>query len=99
MNRMQRRRASVVSSTKPVRDNHCPIQAKPPMTGISLPNPPQGYVQLTEGRIRTTDLIFATSSTAWSEPHAFVVGSDVGEGGTKVARRVAPLPKSSRSRS
>ncbi len=65
------------------------------MTGNEYPNLPQGYVQLTEGRIRTTDLVFGKSSSGWSEPHAFVVGSAVGEDGTKVARR---LPTESKSR-
>ena len=69
------------------------------MTGQVQPNPPQGYVQLTEGRIRTTDLVFGEASHAWSEPHAFVVGSAVGEDGTRVARRLPPETRSSRVRS
>jgi hypothetical protein len=69
------------------------------MTGIVHPNLPQGYVQLTEGRIRTTDLVFGKTSSVWTEPHAFVVGSAVGEDGTKVARRVPALAKSGRVRS
>ena len=69
------------------------------MTGQVQPNPPQGYVQLTEGRIRTTDLVFGEASRAWSEPHAFVVGSAVGEDGTRVARRLPPETRSSRVRS
>ena len=68
------------------------------MTGQDHPNLPQGYVQLTEGRIRTTDLVFGKSSSAWSEPHAFVVGSAVGEDGTRVARRVPAESKSARVR-
>ena len=63
------------------------------MTGSIHANLPQGYVQLTEGRIRTTDLVFGKTSSAWSEPHAFVVGSAVGEDGTKVARRMPAEPK------
>lgn len=63
------------------------------MTGHDHTNPPQGYVQLTEGRIRTTDLVFGKTSSRWSEPHAFVVGSAVGEDGTRVARRLPPEPK------
>jgi hypothetical protein len=63
------------------------------------PTLPQGYVQLTEGRIRTTDLVCSEASTEWTQPHAFVVGSDVGEDGTMVARRVATSSKASRSRS
>ena len=68
------------------------------MTGTQLPTLPQGYVQLTEGRIRTTDLVFGKAASAWSEPHAFVVGSDVGQDGTKVARRLVPV-KGARARS
>jgi len=63
------------------------------MTGSIHANLPQGYVQLTEGRIRTTDLVFGKTSSGWSEPHAFVVGSAVGEDGTKVARRMPAEPK------
>ena len=70
------------------------------MTGTTVqPNLPQGFVQLTEGRVRTTDLVFGKTSSAWSEPHAFVVGSAVGADGTKVARRAAPPPKGTRVRS
>jgi hypothetical protein len=68
------------------------------MTLTELPNLPQGFVQLTEGRIRTTDLVFRKASAAWTEPHAFVVGSAVGEDDTMVARRMPAEPKS-RSRS
>ena len=64
------------------------------MTGTDRPNLPQGYVQLTEGRIRTTDLVFGKTSSGWAEPHAFIVGSDVGADGTQVARRVPATPKS-----
>ena len=69
------------------------------MTGIEPPTLPQGYVQLTQGRIRSNDLVFAKTSLVWSEPHAFTVGSEVGSDGTKVARRVAPAAKSGRGRS
>lgn len=67
-------------------------------THLTLPNLPQGYVQLTEGRIRTTDLVFGRCATGWSEPHAFVVGSEVGADGTQVARRGAASAKATRSR-
>lgn len=69
------------------------------MTGQDHPNLPQGYVQLTEGRIRTTDLVFGKTSSGWAEPHAFVVNSAVGEDGTKVARRMPAESKSARIRS
>jgi hypothetical protein len=68
------------------------------MTVTDLPTLPQGFVQLTEGRIRTTDLVFGKASAGWAEPHAFVVGSAVGEDDTAVARRMPAEPKS-RSRS
>ena len=68
------------------------------MTVTAHLNLPQGFVQLTEGRIRTTDLVLGKTASGWSEPHAFVVGSAVGEDGTQVARRVAP-EKGTRSRS
>jgi hypothetical protein len=71
---------------------------KPPMTVTTQPNLPQGYVQLTEGRIRTTDLVYGKAANGWAEPHAFVVGSDVGADGTIVARRGAAAPKGARSR-
>jgi hypothetical protein len=67
-------------------------------TPPTLLNVPQGYVQLTEGRIRTTDLVYGKAASGWAEPHAFVVGSDVGADGTIVARRGAAAPKGSRSR-
>jgi hypothetical protein len=82
-----------------VLDNRGFAYSNDPMTGTDFPNLPQGYVQLTEGRIRTTDLVFGKSSSAWTEPHAFVVGRDVGEDGTKVARRVPTQAKSTRNRS
>ena len=69
------------------------------MTGHDLPNLPQGFVQLTEGRVRTSDLVFGKTSSAWAEPHAFVVGSAVGADGTRVARRLPPESKSARVRS
>lgn len=68
------------------------------MSGSEHLTVPQGYVQLTEGRIRTTDLVFGQASTAWTEPHAFVVGSAVGEDGVKVARRLPPETRSARTR-
>ena len=69
------------------------------MTGNDHPNLPQGYVQLTEGRVRTTDLVFGKTSSGWSEPHAFAVNSVVGEDGIKVARRMPADSKSARVRS
>ena len=64
------------------------------MTGPVLPNPPQGYVQLTEGRVRSTDLVCGVTAPTWDQPHAFVVGSVVGEDGLRVARQVPPETRS-----
>lgn len=82
-----------------VADNHRLVYSKPLMTVQEHQNLPQGYVQLTEGRIRTTDLVCPEASSTWREPHAFVVGSAVGEDGTRVARRMPAEPRSNRSRS
>jgi len=82
-----------------VADNHVLVYSKQLMTVQEHQNLPQGYVQLTEGRIRTTDLVCAEASSTWREPHAFVVGSAVGEDGTRVARRMPAEPRSNRSRS
>lgn len=76
-----------------------PHPRKASMTVATVPNLPQGYVQLTEGRVRTTDLVFGKTSSTWSQPHAFVVGSAVGEDGTQVARRGTAEPKAARVRS
>lgn len=84
----------ISGGTPDVLDNRSLHHTKYPMTGPDQPNLPQGYVQLTEGRIRTTDLVYGKTSSGWSEPHAFVVGSAVGEDGTRVARRMPAEPKS-----
>ncbi|MEO5696809.1 MAG: hypothetical protein ABIQ60_06690 [Burkholderiaceae bacterium] len=68
------------------------------MTEARRPDLPQGYEELTEGRIRTTDLVFEKNASEWSEPHAFAVGSDVGADETQVARRGAAQSKGARSR-
>ncbi len=81
-----------------VLDNRGSVHLSSLMSVSEQTNVPQGYVQLTEGRIRTTDLVYGQTSTAWTEPHAFVVGSAVGEDGVKVARRLPPETRSSRSR-
>lgn len=88
-----------IQRDRDVLDNCGLPNSKIPMTGLDHPNLPQGYVQLTEGRVRTTDLVFGKTSTAWTEPHAFVVGSAVGEDGTQVARRMPAVSKNARVRS
>jgi hypothetical protein len=93
------RRLSRFGPTRDVLDNREFLHSKLPMTGPDHPNLPQGYVQLTEGRVRTTDLVFGKTSTVWTEPHAFVVSSAVGEDGIKVARRMPAESKSARVRS
>ena len=55
-----------------------------------------GYAR---GVPRNADLVFGNASNEWREPHAFVVGSDIGEEGTKVARRVVTSSKAARPRS
>ncbi len=63
------------------------------MTVNDSVNPPQGFAQLTEGLIRTTDLVLGKTSSSWCEPHCFVVGRDVGADGMRVARRIGPPPR------
>ena len=63
------------------------------MTVANELNPPQGFAQLTEGLIRTTDLVLEKASSSWCEPHCFAVGRLVGVEGTRVARRIGPAPK------
>ncbi|MEO5883232.1 MAG: hypothetical protein ABIQ06_12515 [Caldimonas sp.] len=46
---------------------------------------PHGFTQLTEGRIRTTDIIFGESGR-WAIPHVFLVGGDIGTHGRHIAR-------------
>ena len=46
---------------------------------------PPGFTQITEGRIRTTDIIRGESGE-WTVPHVFLVGGDIAEDGRPIAR-------------
>ena len=74
-------------------DNPVPTSLELSMNVANELNPPQGFAQLTEGLIRTTDLVLEKASSIWCEPHCFAVGRVVGVEGTRVARRIGPAPK------
>jgi hypothetical protein len=57
---------------------------------------PYGFTQLTEGRIRTTDIILGESGR-WTVPHVFMVGGDIRENGRRVARPAAAKKAGGRS--
>jgi len=46
---------------------------------------PHGFTQITEGRIRTTDII-CDKSGGWAVAHVFLVGSDIADDGRSIAR-------------
>jgi len=46
---------------------------------------PHGFTQITEGRIRTTDIICGESG-GWAVPHVFLVGGDIADDGRPIAR-------------
>ena len=46
---------------------------------------PHGFTQITEGRIRTTDIIFGKSG-GWAVPRVFLVGGDIADDGRAIAR-------------
>jgi hypothetical protein len=46
---------------------------------------PHGFTQITEGRIRTTDII-CDQSGGWAIPHVFLVGRDIADDGRSIAR-------------
>ena len=50
---------------------------------------PHGFTQITEGRIRTTDIICGESG-AWAIPHVFLVGGDIAADGRCIARPHVP---------
>ena len=52
---------------------------------------PHGFTQITEGRIRTTDIIFGTNG-GWAVPHVFLVGGDIADDGRSIARPLAKKP-------
>lgn len=76
-----------------VSDNRASPTPEVSMTVANELSPPQGFAQLTEGLIRTTDLVLEKTSSSWCEPHCFAVGRRVGVEGTRVARRIGPAPK------
>lgn len=65
------------------------------MTDTNPQAVPHGFTQLTEGRIRTTDIIFGENG-GWAIPHVFLVGGDIGKDGRRIAR---PHVKKTGSRS
>jgi hypothetical protein len=65
------------------------------MTDTDQQAVPHGFTQLTEGRIRTTDIICGESG-GWSIPHVFLVGGDIGKDGRRIARPHVKKPASRR---
>ncbi len=65
------------------------------MTDANQQAVPHGFTQLTEGRIRTTDIILVESA-GWEIPHVFLVGGDIGSDGRRIARPHARKPDSRR---
>lgn len=57
---------------------------------------PHGFTQLTEGRIRTTDIILGESGS-WATPHVFMVGADIRKDGRRIARPAATKKAGGRS--
>lgn len=57
---------------------------------------PHGFTQLTQGRIRTTDLILGESG-GWAIPHVFMVGGDIRNDGRRIARPAATKRAGGRS--
>ncbi|MEO5845672.1 MAG: hypothetical protein ABIQ33_12615 [Caldimonas sp.] len=55
------------------------------MTDANQQAVPHGFTQLTQGRIRTTDIIFGESGD-WAIPHVFLVGGDIAKDGRRIAR-------------
>lgn len=55
------------------------------MTDTNQQAAPHGFTQLTERRIRTTDIIFGESG-GWAIPHVFLVGGNIGAHGRLIAR-------------
>jgi hypothetical protein len=52
---------------------------------------PHGFTQITEGRIRTTDIIRGESGR-WAVPHVFLVGGDIADDGRPIARPLVKKP-------
>ena len=74
-------------------DNRCPFTHFKHMTDANQQAVPHGFTQLTEGRIRTTDIILGESGS-WAIPHVFLVGGDIGKDGRRIARPHVKKPGS-----
>ncbi len=76
---------------RPIIDARTP--ASKHMTDTNQQAVPHGFTQLTEGRIRTTDIILGESG-GWAIPHVFLVGGDIGKDGRRIARPHVKKPGS-----
>ena len=72
-------------------DNQRRLTLSEQMNKTEQPAVPHGFTQITEGRIRTTDLICGASG-AWAVPHVFLVGGDIADDGRPIARPHAKKP-------
>ena len=66
-------------------DNRGPNTLFQQMTETEQQAVPHGFTQITEGRIRTTDIIRGESG-GWTVPHVFLVGGDIADDGRAIAR-------------
>jgi hypothetical protein len=66
-------------------DNRRPDTLFQQMTETEQQAVPHGFTQITEGRIRTTDIICGESG-GWAVPHVFLVGGDIADDGRPIAR-------------
>jgi hypothetical protein len=71
--------------SKGLPDNRCPYTLFQKMTDTEQQAVPHGFTQITEGRIRATDIIFGESGR-WAIPHVFLVGGDIADDGRSIAR-------------
>ena len=74
-------------------DNRCPHTLFQQMTETEQQAVPHGFMKITEGRIRTTDII-CSESGGWAVPHVFLVGGDIAEDGRSIARPHVKKPGS-----
>ncbi len=83
--------------TPSVADNRYPlIRFQSQMQEANQHTVPYGFTQLTEGRIRTTDIILGESGS-WAIPHVFMVGGDIRKDGRRIARPAATKKVGGRS--
>jgi len=66
-------------------DNRSPSTLFKQMTETEQQAVPHGFTQITEGRIRTTDIICGKSG-GWAVPHVFLVGGSIADDGRPIAR-------------